>query len=293
MDRVTFKGFAYGAIAAASYGLNPLFALPLYADGMGADSVLFYRYAFGLVMLGVMMVVQRQSFALRRCEVLPLVVMGLLFSFSSLTLFLSYNYMDAGIASTILFVYPVLVAILMAVFFKEKISPITMISIALAFTGISLLYQGEGGQTLSLIGVALVFLSSLTYALYIIGVNRSVLKDMPIVKLTFYVLLFGLSVYVVRLKFCTQLDVVSQPILWINPVCLALGMPCLIPYRHFAGDNDQIYPLHRFYSSRYFGCLRAADGYLLWRVGIRRAAYSPYHIGHCAYLGSRYAYYYG
>lgn len=222
MERVTFKGFAYGAIAAASYGLNPLFALPLYADGMGADSVLFYRYAFGLVMLGVMMLVQKQSFALRRCEVLPLVIMGLLFSFSSLTLFLSYNYMDAGIASTILFVYPVLVAILMAVFFKEKVSPITMISIALAFTGISLLYQGEGGQTLSLTGVTLVFVSSLTYALYIIGVNRSVLKDMPIAKLTFYVLLFGLSVYVIRLKFCTQLDVVSQPVLWINPVCLAL-----------------------------------------------------------------------
>lgn len=222
MERVTFKGFAYGAIAAASYGLNPLFALPLYADGMGADSVLFYRYAFGLVMLGVMMLVQKQSFALRRCEVLPLVIMGLLFSFSSLTLFLSYNYMDAGIASTILFVYPVLVAILMAVFFKEKVSPITMISIALAFTGISLLYQGEGGQTLSLTGVTLVFISSLTYALYIIGVNRSVLKDMPIAKLTFYVLLFGLSVYVIRLKFCTQLDVVSQLVLWINPVCLAL-----------------------------------------------------------------------
>lgn len=222
MERVTFKGFAYGAIAAASYGLNPLFALPLYADGMGADSVLFYRYAFGLVMLGVMMLVQKQSFALRRCEVLPLVIMGLLFSFSSLTLFLSYNYMDAGIASTILFVYPVLVAILMAVFFKEKVSPITMISIALAFTGISLLYQGEGGQTLSLTGVTLVFISSLTYALYIIGVNRSILKDMPIAKLTFYVLLFGLSVYVIRLKFCTQLDVVSQPVLWINPVCLAL-----------------------------------------------------------------------
>lgn len=222
MERVTFKGFAYGAIAAASYGLNPLFALPLYADGMGADSVLFYRYAFGLFMLGVMMLVQKQSFALRRCEVLPLVIMGLLFSFSSLTLFLSYNYMDAGIASTILFVYPVLVAILMAVFFKEKVSPITMISIALAFTGISLLYQGEGGQTLSLTGVTLVFISSLTYALYIIGVNRSVLKDMPIAKLTFYVLLFGLSVYVIRLKFCTQLDVVSQPVLWINPVCLAL-----------------------------------------------------------------------
>ncbi len=222
MDRITVKGFAYGAIAAASYGLNPLFALPLYAHGIGADSVLFYRYAFGVIMLAVMMFVQKQSFALRRCEVLPLIVMGLMFSFSSLTLFLSYNYMDAGIASTILFVYPVLVAILMAVFFKEKVSPVTMISIALAFTGISLLYKGEGGQTLSLMGVTLVFLSSLTYAIYIIGVNRSVLKNMPIVKLTFYVLLFGLSVYVVRLKFCTQLDVISQPLLWVNPVCLAL-----------------------------------------------------------------------
>lgn len=52
---------------------------------------------------------------------------------------MSYNYMDAGIASTILFVYPVLVAIIMAVVFKEKVSPVTMFSIALAFVGISLL----------------------------------------------------------------------------------------------------------------------------------------------------------
>ena len=95
--------------------------------------------------------------------------------------------MDAGIASTILFVYPVLVAILMAVFFKERISVITALSIMLAVTGISLLYKGDGGETLSLIGVLMVFLSSLTYAIYIIGVNRSVLKDMPIAKLTFYV----------------------------------------------------------------------------------------------------------
>ena len=37
------KGFIYGAIAAASYGMNPLFALPLYAVGMSVDTVLFYR----------------------------------------------------------------------------------------------------------------------------------------------------------------------------------------------------------------------------------------------------------
>ena len=139
----TFKGFVYGAVAAASYGLNPLFTLPLYADGVSADSVLFYRYGLGVVMLALLMKVQKQSFALHRSEVLPLLVMGMLFAFSSLTLFQSYNYMDAGIASTILFVYPVLVAVIMAVFFKEKVSVITAVSIALAFVGISLLYKGE------------------------------------------------------------------------------------------------------------------------------------------------------
>lgn len=218
----TFKGFVYGAVAAASYGLNPLFTLPLYSDGISADSVLFYRYGLGVVMLALLMKMQKQSFVLHRSEILPLFVMGMLFAFSSLTLFLSYNYMDAGIASTILFVYPVLVAIIMAVCFKEKVSVITALSIALAFLGISLLYKGEGGKTLNLVGVLLVFASSLTYAVYIIGVNRSSLKDMPTSKLTFYALLFGLSVFVVRLKFCTQLDIITTPALWVNPIALAL-----------------------------------------------------------------------
>ncbi len=218
----TLKGFLYGAAAAASYGLNPLFALPLYSKGIGADSVLFYRYFFALVMMGVMMKVQHIPFSLCKVELLPLFAMGLFFSFSSLTLFMSYNYMDAGIASTILFVYPVLVAVLMALFFKEKVSLITTASILLAVTGISLLYRGEGGQTLNTLGIVLVFTSALTYAMYIIGVNRSVLKEMNVTKLTFYVLLSGLSVYLVRLRFGLDLDWIEQPMMWVNPVGLAL-----------------------------------------------------------------------
>lgn len=216
------KGFILGAIAAASYGMNPLFTLPFYSAGMSVDTVLFYRYSLAVIVLGIMMKFQKQSFAIKRVDVLPLCIMGLLFAFSSLFLFMSYNYMDAGIASTILFVYPVLVAIIMAVVFKEKVSPITMFSIALAFVGISMLCKSPGGQTLSLVGITFVFLSSLSYAIYIVGVNRSSLKDMPIAKLTFYVLLFGLSVYVVRLQFCTELQVIPTPMLWINAVSLAV-----------------------------------------------------------------------
>lgn len=222
MDACRLKGFVYGAVAAAAYGMNPLFALPLYQVGMTVDSVLFYRYAFAVVALGVLMRVRGIPFAIRSREILPLAAMGLLFSFSSLFLFESYRYMDAGIASTILFVYPILVAVIMAVFFHERTSVLTVCAIVLAFLGISLLYKGGDGQTLSLWGVLLVFLSSLTYAIYIVGVNRSFLKELPTVKLTFYALLFGLTVYLVRLKGCSELQAVPVGWLWVNALALAL-----------------------------------------------------------------------
>ena len=216
------KGFIYGAIAAASYGMNPLFALPLYAAGMSVDTVLFYRYFFAAIVLGILMKMQHQSFALHKADVLPLVIMGLLFSFSSLLLFISYNYMDAGIASTILFVYPVMVAVIMGVFFKEKISAITVFSILLALSGIALLYQGDGDKPLSTLGIIFVLLSSLSYAIYIVGVNRSTLKNLPTTKLTFYAILFGLSVYIVRLNFCMELQVIPSVWLWADTLALAI-----------------------------------------------------------------------
>lgn len=85
------KGYLLGMIAAASYGMNPLFALPLYKAGMDPDSVLFFRYMFAIPILGIMLKARGRGFGLRRREVLPLIVMGVLVAVSSLTLFLSYN----------------------------------------------------------------------------------------------------------------------------------------------------------------------------------------------------------
>lgn len=216
------RGYALGALAAASYGLNPLFALPMYAVGLGADSVLFYRYVLAVAMLGALMIARHRSFALRRTDIAPLVVMGVIFALSSLLLFESYNRMDAGIASTILFVYPVLVAVIMAVGFRERLTRTTVLSIALAVTGISLLYKGGDGATLDGVGVLLVFLSALSYAVYIVGINRSSLRNLSTEKLTFYALAFGSLVFIVRLRFCTELQPISTPLLWVNAFSLAL-----------------------------------------------------------------------
>ena len=233
------RGYVLGAIAAASYGLNPLFALPLYGVGMSPDSVLFYRYVLAVVMLGALMLFRRQSFALTRHDILPLAVMGVLFALSSLLLFQSYNLMDAGIASTILFVYPVMVAVIMAVGFHERVTAATVFSIALACGGIGLQYKGGDGATLSLVGVLLVFLSALAYAVYIVGVNRSSLKNLSTEKLTFYSLLFGSLVYVVRLRGGADLQAIPSPLMWVNAVSLAL-FPTIVSLVTMAGAIRRI-----------------------------------------------------
>ena len=216
------KGYILGSIAAASYGMNPLFALPLYKAGMDPDSVLFFRYLFAIPLLGIMIKARGRSFKIQRKETFPLIIMGLLVALSSLTLFLSYNYMAAGIASTLLFVYPIMVALIMAMVFKEKLAPQTIVCMLLALGGIGLLYKSEDGSTLSLIGTLLVFASSLSYAIYIVGINQTSLKNVATLKVTFYVLLFGLSLFVARLLYSGVLNTPDQWYLWANLLALAV-----------------------------------------------------------------------
>ncbi len=216
------KGYILGAIAAATYGMNPLFALPLYKNGMDPDSVLFFRYLFAIPLLGIMIKARGRNFKLQRKEILPLAIMGLFVALSSLTLFLSYNYMDAGIASTLLFVYPIMVALIMAFMFKEKITWQTALCILLAIAGIGLLYKTENGGTLSITGTLLVFASALSYAIYIVGVNRTALKNIATLKVTFYVLSFGFLLFLARLDFGQNVRIPDQWYLWGNLLALAI-----------------------------------------------------------------------
>ena len=216
------KGYMYGAIAAASYGTNPLFALPLYSAGMDPGSVLFFRYLFAVPIMAVMIKGRGRDFKISRPDILPLVALGVLLALSSLTLFKSYTYMDVGIASTILFVYPILVALIMAVMFKEKMNFITFLCIALSLGGISLLYRTSDGIPLNWMGTSMVLISALTYAIYIVGVNKSGIKDMPTVKMTFYVLLFGTLFFFLTEGCGTRLIFVNKWYVWLNLLGLAV-----------------------------------------------------------------------
>ena len=218
------KGYLLGIIAAATYGMNPLFALPLYEAGMNPDSVLLLRYLVAIPILGIMLLWRGRNFRLKRRELPPIISLGLLFSLSSLTLFQSYNYMDAGIASTLLFIYPILVAIIMATLFKERLSKQTILCIIVTLCGIALLYSNDDGSTLSLMGVLLVFASAISYAIYIVGINKTSLRNVATLKISFYVLTFGSLLFLSRLLVTHDFQVPSTDgwRLWINILCLAV-----------------------------------------------------------------------
>ena len=191
----SLRGSICGIGAALSYGLNPLGALPLYELGVNTNTMLFFRYGLAFVILSIIMTMRRMDFKVSLHELMILVPLGILFSLSSLTLFISFKYMGAGIACTLLFVYPVIVAILMAIFFKERLTKITLLSMSMALVGIWLLYDGKDGTKLNSFGILMVMASALSYAIYIIVVNKSNVR-MSSTKLTFYVLLFSAFVII-------------------------------------------------------------------------------------------------
>lgn len=221
IDKV--KGYALAALAAAAYGTNPAFVVPLYGQGVNPASVLLFRYLMGLPILAVIMAVRGLSFALRKDEVVPTMVLGVLMAVSSLTLYESYNYMNSGIASTLLFVYPVMVAVMMIMFFHEKFSISTVICLVVMGAGLSLLMKPQGSGTLSAFGCLLVMLSSLTYAIYIVMVNVSKsVRHIPTTKLLFYVLGWGSLVYVAMICSGSTLTLPSEGWGWLNLLALAV-----------------------------------------------------------------------
>lgn len=184
-------GYMLGVLAAASYGSIPLFTLPCYQAGMNPVSTLVVRYLFALPVLAIMLKMRGHNFKITGRQTFTLFILGLLMASSSITLFMSYNYMAVGIASTLLFIYPLLVALLMAVFFHERLTPLTILSLFMSMGGIDLLFKGGEGETLSVTGTIFVFISALTYALYIIAVNKTHIDSLPTIKITFYVIFFG------------------------------------------------------------------------------------------------------
>lgn len=222
-------GYPAGIITGVTYGLNPLFALPLMKEGASTESILFFRYIISVLLLGAFLFLSKQSFRINKKEAGILFVLGLLYTSSSIFLFEAFKYIASGLATALVFLYPVLVAIIM-VFLKVIPSWPVWLSIFLTFGGVVIMTQSDSTQTISPLGVFLSLGSALVYAMFIVIINRSkTIHNISNSLLTFYALSVGAIVFFIKLLMSdSEITAgLENNMAWLNLIGLAI-LPTIV-----------------------------------------------------------------
>ena len=229
LSRNAIIGYPAGIITGITYGLNPLFAVPLMNNGAAIESILFFRYSFAVVLLGAFLMLTKQSFKITAKQAGVLLALGLLYTSSSILLFEAYNYIASGLATTLIFLYPVLVAIIM-VFLRVVPSWPVWLAIAATFGGVIIMTQGNGGESINPIGVALSLGSAFVYAMFIVIINRNnAIATVSNTLLTFYSLAVGAIVFWGKISFSDTAIItgITTSNDWLNLIGLAL-LPTIV-----------------------------------------------------------------
>lgn len=216
-------GYPAGIITGITYGLNPLFGVPLMKNGASIESILFFRYIFAILVLGGFLLLMKKSFRISIKQAGVLLILGLLYTASSIFLFEAYNYIASGLATTLIFLYPVLVALIMA-FLKVRPSWQVWLSIVITFAGVLIMTKSDDSQTVDPIGVFLSLGSAVVYALFIVTINRSrLIRDVSNSLLTFYTLSVGSLVFLGKILLSnSKITAAISGGAWLNLLGLAL-----------------------------------------------------------------------
>lgn len=188
------KGILFAIISSGTFGMIPLFTIPIMTtDKMDDFSILFYRFLFSTILMGLVVLFRKESFKIPLKSFLPIFILGLFYALTAFFLIWSYKYLDSGVATTIHFMYPIMVAFIMIFIFKETKSNAVLLAALLSVVGVVLLCWTSG--TFSWAGILIVSCTILTYSTYIVGINKSSVGRLNAEILTFYILLSGAVIF--------------------------------------------------------------------------------------------------
>ena len=223
MDKQTL-GLINGIISGISFGLIPLFSIPVIAAGMGNVSILVYRFFFGsLAMLG-MLLLKKTDLRVSLSELCRIAILSLFYIGTALATLECYRYLSSGIATALVYTDPIWCAIIGLIFLGDRFSLKLTSSCLFATLGVMMMtgvFTEDG--TFSALGLFWGLLSGLSYALYLIFVPRLRLKRIPSLKLTFYVFFIGmliLAAYAILKE--GNIEIVTNPTCWTNLILLGL-----------------------------------------------------------------------
>ena len=195
-----FNGLLYGIISSASFGLIPLFAIPAMQHGMDFMNVISYRFLFATIALAVLLKIRKVPFCIEKSDLPTLLLLSFFYLISSVFLLWGYKFMPSGVVTTIHFMYPVITTLVMMLFFHEKNSLFRTLAILMAIGGVyALSYSDSQGET-NMLGVIIVLISAVGYALYLVTVGQRKNQSLKGLKLTFYVFLFSTVILLVGMS---------------------------------------------------------------------------------------------
>lgn len=214
------KGLLATMISAVFFGFIPLFVKTICAGGGNSVSAAFYRFFLSVPVLYIYLKAQGISMRITRTEFAKIALITIFgYGGTAVLLFSSYNFIPSGTSTTIHFMYPVFTILGCMIFFKEKVSPLKLLCVALCFGGILLFYNGESGG--SVLGMALSFLSGVTYAFYTIYLEKSGLQKMENLKLIFYMNTVAAAMILVMALLTAQFTLRLTPLAWGTAVFFA------------------------------------------------------------------------
>ncbi|MDQ0149503.1 DMT family transporter [Eubacterium multiforme] len=189
----SYKGIVYAILASVAFGLMPIFAKFTYLHGSNSNTVLFFRFTIAAVILLVYLIVKKVSLKVNKKQFIILSFIGLIgYTLTTQTLFMSYDYLNVGLATTLHFVYPAFVCILEYIFFKKNMSKNKVLSLIFAGVGVYSLIAFEN-NTLSTMGLFLAVFSGLSYGVNIVLLALKELEKLDNRVITMYVT-FGASI---------------------------------------------------------------------------------------------------
>ena len=229
LSRNAIIGYPAGIITGITYGLNPLFAKPLMNAGASTEAILLFRYGIAVILLGAYLLLKKENFRITLKQAGVLFSLGLLYTASSTFLFEAYKYIASGLATTLVFLFPAMVAIIM-VFLKVVPSWPVWLSIAATFAGVMIMTGGAGAEKVNPLGVWFSIASAFVYALFIVIINKSkVISSIPNSLLTFYALLTGTFFFIGRCLFsgADLMAGIDGGMAWCNLIGLAV-LPTIV-----------------------------------------------------------------
>lgn len=224
--RIRANGIFYAAISSASFGFSPVFTIALLVAGLSSFDTLAYRWSTAAAVLMAYAFYRNKTLRISRDEAWKIILLSILRAVTSITLLYGYANISSGIASTINFMYPVVVTACMMLFFGENKSKLNILAVILAILGVYLMASGDGlrvpgGNTA--LGLTCSIISAFTYAAYFIVMKRSNADKIEAVKFTTWIMMLS-AAYFIAGCFISEgkITLVTNPVHWLY--ILGLGL---------------------------------------------------------------------